>query len=492
MQNSLKKNTILNILRTCSAILFPLITFPYVSRVLQPANIGKVNFAQSYVNYFVLIAGLGISTHAIRECAVAKKDKAKLEKVSSEIFSINLFSAIIAYVVLFISLAIIKDVQKYIYLILIESFVIAATTFGADWLNSAMEDLKYITIRTVLFQVISLVLTLCFVRTSDDYYKYALIGVLSSAGANIINIIYRGKYCRIHLTLHIDWKKHLAPIVYLFVMQLSTTIFNNADITMLGIMQNDYQVGLYSTALKVTRIISQVVQSLSLVIIPRLTVLFKQGDFENANRLLRKVLGFNLTLGLPCVAGTILMTEEIIFFVGGSEYLGAIPVIRVLILCFMFSLVGGSFLGNAILIPMNQEKYYMMICCITAVCNVALNAFLIPRFSSIGAASATALNGFIIMALLFLKVDKRIRIPDLKPIVIGPTVGCILIAICCLLCSVIENVYFRTAISICLSAVVYIIVQLIARNDIVTEFLSDIGRKISQIHMKGRGNHDQL
>lgn len=485
-KKSLKINTVLNIIKTCSAILFPLITFPYISRVLLPENVGKVNFAQSYVNYFSLIAGLGLSTHAIRECATAKSDKDRLDKVSSELFSINLITTFIAYVFLFASLFIFKGLRRYEYLILIESVIIISTTFGADWLNSAMEDYKYITIRTVAFQIISLVLMFTFVREASDYYKYALISVLSSAGANVANVYYRKKYCNVKFTLNIDWKRHLSPILFLFVMQLSVTIFNNADTTMLGIMQSDYQVGLYSTALKASRIISQVVQSLSLVIIPRLTILFTNEDFDGANKLLRKVLGFNLTLGLPCVIGTILLAKEIIYLIGGNEYLGAVPVIRILILCFAFSLIGGSFLGNAILIPMKQEKYYMIVCCITAVANVILNTLLIPKYAAVGASVATAMNGFLIMVLLFFKVDKRIKIPNIKPLIMGPVIGCIGIAICCLLCANISSFIGRTIISILSSIVVYFILQIVTKNDMVIEIINSVCMKVLKRELIGR------
>lgn len=484
-EKSLKTNTILNIIKTCSAILFPLITFPYISRVLLPENVGKVNFAQSYVNYFSLIAGLGLSTHAMRECATSRYDQSKLEKVSSELFSINLITTFIAYIFLFISLILFKNLQRYEYLIFIESIIIISTTMGADWLNSAMEDYKYITLRTVAFQIISLILMFMFVKKASDYYIYALISVISSAGANIVNIFYRKKYCKVHFTFHIDWKKHLSPILFLFVMQLSVTIFNNADTTMLGIMKNDYQVGLYSTALKATRIISQVVQSLSLVIIPRLTILFAREDFKGANILLRKVLGFNLTLGLPCVVGTILMANEIIYIIGGTEYLGAVPVIRILILSFAFSLIGGSFLGNAILIPMKQEKYYMIVCCITAVANVIMNALLIPGLGAVGASFATAMNGFIIMVLLFFKIDKRIKIPNIKPLIKGPIYGCIGITIICFLCDGISSFVIRTILSITLSIIVYFAIEILAKNDMIIEMINTVSLKVAKKELIG-------
>lgn len=492
MTKSIKKNSILNIVKTCSSIVFPLITFPYVSRVLLPDNIGKVNFAQSYVSYFTLIAGLGLSTHAIRECAVAKNDKNELSKIASELFSINIITTLISYVILFFTLIFMKNLSGYKELILIESVVIMATTFGADWLNSAMEDYFYITIRTIFFQFVSLILMFIFVRQQDDYVKYAIISVISTAGANVMNVWYRKRYCDVRFTFMIDWKRHIAPIMFLFVMQLSVTIFNNADVTMLGLMKSDYEVGLYSTAHKLTRLVAQVVSSLGLVIIPRLTILFSKNDFESANKLLRKVLGFNLTLGLPCVVGIIMMAKEIILIIGGAEFIEAVPVIRVLILSFMFSLAGGSFLGNAILIPMKKEKYYMIVCCITACANVILNFVLIPKLGATGAAISTALNGFLIMILLAMRLDKRIKIKKVIPLFLHPILGCMLIVLCCIICSNINNLYIRTIVSVISSCLVYGSSQLLFGNDMAVDVVNSIGLKVFHKTIIRRGKDDRL
>ena len=179
---------------------------------------------------------------------------------------------------------------------------------------------------------------------------------------------------------------------------------------MLGLIWNDYQVGLYSTAHKITNLVSSLVQSVILVVMPRLSYFFANNDWDNANRLLRKLLLFNIGLGLPCVTGVIMLAKDIVLIVGGSEFASATPIMQVLILAFMFSLVGGSFLGNAILIPTKNEKYYMIVCWITAIANVIINALLIPKLAAVGAAIATAFNGFIILVLLLLKVDKRLKI----------------------------------------------------------------------------------
>ena len=152
MSKSIKINTLFNIIKTCSSIIFPLITFPYANRILLPDNIGKVNFAMSFVSYFALLASLGVQTYAIRECASVKNDKRQLSNVSSQIFSINLCMTIISYLLLFITIVTSEKIENYRVLIIIQSTTIIFTTFGADWLNSALEDFKYIAIRTIIFQ----------------------------------------------------------------------------------------------------------------------------------------------------------------------------------------------------------------------------------------------------------------------------------------------------------------------------------------------------
>ena len=479
---SIKTNTVLNIIKTCTTILYPLITFPYVLRILLPTNIGKVDFAQAFVSYFSLIAMLGISTHAIRVCAAVRNDKRQLSDIASQILSINLCSSAFAYLLLFLSLLFFRKYDQYRLLIIIESTTILFTALGADWLNSAMEDFQYITIRTVVSQLIALVATFLFVRTEDDYPVYAIICVFGSSAAQIINIFYRKRYCDIHLTLRIQWSAHLKPILFLFVMTLSQVILSNTDITMLGLIKGDFAVGIYSTAHKVTRVIGQVVQSVAIVIIPRLSLYFASNDFTSANKLLRKVLNFNLTLGLPCVVGVEMIAEDIIFLAGGAEFASAAPVIRVLILSFMFSLVGGSFLGNAVLIPMKQEKYYMIVCIITACVNIVLNALLIPVLSTIGASIATAINGFLIFILLLFKVDKRIQIPSVRTLFISPLIGCLGIVICCLCSSLISLLSVRVIVSLFSSILVYGCILLALHNDLAIELLSTFKHRIHKTH----------
>lgn len=481
MTKSIKKNTVFNAIKTVSAIIFPLITFPYASRTLLVENIGKVNFGLSFISYFSLIASLGINVYAIRECAKFSNDRVKLSKIASEIFSINVFTTIFSYSILILCLVFYKKIENYRILIVIQSMTIVFTTLGTDWLNTAMEDFQYITIRSLLFQVLSLILLFAFIHKPDDYIKYAAISVISSSGYNIVNMIYRKKYCDIKFTLDIDIKKHYLPIIFLFVMLLSQTIFNNVDMTMLGVMKGDYSVGIYSTAHKISNVINQVVASILWVVIPRISYYFGKNDFIEINKLLRKILGFNITLGLPCAIGTILMSTDIIRLIAGEEFIQSSIVLRILMVSFFISLFGGSFLGNIVLLSMNREKYYMIICLVCGFVNVTLNYFFIQKYNYIGAAITTMFCSLLIFIMALLKIDNRIRINNIVGLFIQPMIGCILITIICINCYKIDNYILRICLAIPISFVVYFSIQVILKNDLCTEFVKSIIRKIPHV-----------
>lgn len=481
MKKNLKVNTILNMIKTGSNIIFPLITIPYVLRILSADNVGKVDFGNSFVSYFSLIASLGISTYAIRECAKVRDDRKKLDRLASQIFSINICTTIIAYVLMAISLVVFRKLDSYRSLIIIQSTVILFTTVGADWINTAMEDFVYITLRSVLFQILSLGLMFLFVKTPDDYMKYALITVLSSSGSSISNIIYRKKNCKMRFTWDIPWKTHMVPILFLFVMSLSQTVFNSADITMLGLIKGNYAVGIYSTAAKIEKILNQLIASIVYVLMPRLSYMFDIEDYDNINILLRKVLAVFVTIGFPCCAGATVMAKEIVLIVGGENYVGATLVLQILLLSTFFSLVGGSFLGNIVLLPSGNEKKFMIICCISTVINVIANAILIPVFGVYAAAATTAFSSLIILILLLFSIDERIKITKIPQLFVAPSIGCIIMSICCYyLKKMFVSLIMRTAICVILGIIVYMSIQIILKNELLEEIIGKTIKKLKK------------
>lgn len=483
-QTSIKKNTIFNAIKTLFSIVFPLITFPYVNRILLPDNTGKINFANSIVSYFSLVASLGITTYAIRECSRVKDDKDKLSNTASQIFTINSLTTLLAYFGLAITLLINRSLDNYRTLIIIQSLTIVSSTLGADWLNSAMEDFKYLTIRTIACQVVGLGLMFAFVHKPDDYIVYAVICLISSAGANIINIWYRRKFCTVRILWKIKseiaWKKHILPILYLFVMLLAQTIFNSIDTTMLGLMINDREVGIYSTAHKMIGFINQIVASLLWVIMPRMSYYFEKGDYTQINRLLRKVLGFNISLGLPIVIGGIILSNDLVVVFAGPEFSEAGSVLQILLVGFLFSLVGGNFLGNAVLLPSKQEKYYMVVCCATAIVNVVSNYIFIPLYGAKAAAGTTAACSLLIMVLLILRIDNRISIAKPLRLITPSLLGSIGIAIVCVICRGITNIWLRLAFSFLFSFIIYGFTQVLLKNELIIELIDLTKKRFSK------------
>lgn len=237
-ERSLGLNGLLNGIRSVLNLLFPLITFPYVARVLSVDGLGKYNFANTYVGYFVLLAGLGISTYAVREGTKYRNNRLKISGFLSEIFSINLISTIIAYIMLIISLLIFKSLYPYAICILIFSTQIAFTTIGTEWIFIIYEDYSYITIRSILVKVLSIILLFIFVKNTNDYLIYAGITVLANAGSNIFNFFYVKKFCDIKLTLDINWKYHIKPILIIFATTIAVNIYLSSDTTILGLMKS--------------------------------------------------------------------------------------------------------------------------------------------------------------------------------------------------------------------------------------------------------------
>lgn len=472
---SLKVNSILNVLKSVSSIIFPLITFPYVSRVLGPINLGKVNFGNAFVGYFSLIATLGVTTYAIRECSAVRDDKRKLETVASEIFSINVSTTLVAYALLILSLLVFRKLDAYRNLIIIQSSAIMFTTWGADWINSAMEDFKYITIRTMLFQVLSLIAMFVFVRDESDYFYYAIISVVASSGANLSNVLYRRKYCSIRLTRSMRWGVHFRPIVMLFVMIMAQTVFNNADITMLGLMQGDYAVGIYTTAQKIKNIVSQIVSSLCWVVMPRMSLYFAQNDWERINEMLKKILSVMVTIGFPCIAGCSVLARDIVTIVGGEQYAAAALPLIILMLSLAVDLFGGAFLGNMVCLPAKQEGIFMRACCVAAVVNVVTNYLLIPWGGVSAAALTSGVAAILIAVWLLIKKDKRIRLNYVFEVIRAPLIGSLLIVVACWgIGRLIGDMLIRTVVCVFVGVTVYFVTMLVMRNRVVIDVLSAV------------------
>ncbi|MDD3138281.1 MAG: oligosaccharide flippase family protein [Lachnospiraceae bacterium] len=472
-----KKNTILNIVKTISTILFPMVIFMYASHVLGADGLGKIKFSNSIINYILLISTLGIGTYAIRECSKVKNDKIQFASLVSRLYMINIITTAIAYIILFFVMCFFSKLADYKDIIVVQSGIVIFTTLGAEWLNMALEDYKYITIRTFISQLIAIIAVFIFVREPNDYLKFAAITMITSSGAYITNIYYRKRYVKIQLPIKIDVKKHLPPILFLFSMTLAQSIYVNVDSTMLGLMRSDFEVGLYASAVNIYNVINQVVASVAYVVMPSMAVLFSHKNYTEINKMLSYSFGFIIVLGLPCVTGAFTLSKEILYIMGGPEYIEASLSLRILCIALLGSFFAG-FVGNIIMLPSGREKLCLCSSLVSAAVNFIMNIFLIPRYGIAAASITTAIAQWIGLFVKYPFIEKDIRLIGVKKNVITSLIGCFFIVIVVYINKcIIKNTTICLLATVLISVVVYFCILLLLKNQLAVDVYNSVVRK---------------
>lgn len=470
----IRLNMVLNSIKNVMGLLFPLITFPYISRVLGVENIGRYNFSNSVITYFVLLAGLGINGYAIREGVKLRNNNIEFKQLANELFSINMISTVIAYALLGLFLIFIPKFQGYMGLLLILSSQIVFKTIGIEWLYSVYEDYLYITIRTIAFQVISLVIMFLFVRDDNDTAAYAMVTVISLAGSNILNFIHSRKYCRIGLTFHIDWKKHLRPILILFATSVMIHIYVGSDITILGFLCDDRTVGIYSVSTKAYSIVKTILSSVIVVSIPRLSFLLGEKNYDGFRNVSQNVYGTMLTFLLPAVTGIMILRKPIVLLFAGKNYEPATSSLFLLCIALVFCF-GAYFWGQCIIVPLGLESVLFKATIVSSLVNIVFNFVLIPFWKENAAAITTIIAEGIVFFWCAWKGKEHVKIKGILKLCVKILIGCIVIVIIDILVSFINfNLVIHIALTILCSVICYCVVEIILRNEILIDILKSI------------------
>lgn len=487
-QKSIKVNILFNSIRTCLTLIFPLITFPYITRILSPEGIGKINFSYSIANYFILLAALGISTYAIREGTKYRDDREKFNDFANQMYSVNIISSIFAYIILMGLLVCVSKFQSYRLLIIIYSIEILFKTLGTEWVYNIYEDYVYITVRSFIFQLVSIIFMFIFVKSSADIYWYVLAQVIASAGSNVLNIINVKKYCKLRFVLSKELISHIKPILIIFSATLATMIYVNSDVTMLGIMTNDKEVGYYTVATKAYKIIKSVLNSIVIVYSARLCYTFvnnKEKYKENLNTSIKLII----TLSIPIFIGSLIASKNIILVLSGSEYLKAETAMKVMMGSIIFAVLG-SLLCNGVLLPANKENIILKTTSVGACINILLNTITIPKGGNLGAAISTLLSEGIIFFILIISIKNiEARYLEIKEICIH-ILQCIFASLTFFIVNLfldkiyINNLIINLVIQIVLCSIFYFVVLLLIHNKSMEILLVEIKKRIKNNRRK--------
>lgn len=477
-KKSLKVNFIMNAILTMSQFLFPLITFPYISRILLPVGTGKVSFATSVISYFVMFAQLGIPTYGIRACAQVRDDREKLTRTVHELFFINLVMSIIAYVALFGAIAFVPRMRQDKELFLIVGLTILFNTIGMEWLYKALEQYTYITVRSILFKFIALVAMFALVHEQKDYVIYGAISILAASASNIFNFFHLHKYVSLKPIGNYKFRQHFKAVFVFFAMSCATTIYTNLDTVMLGFMTSDADVGYYNAAVKIKGILVSIVTSLGVVLLPRASYYVEHRLMDEFYRITQKAINFVFLIATPMMIYFMLFAKEGIFFLSGSSYEASIVPMQIIMPTLLF--IGlTNIMGIQMLIPLGRENIVLYSEIAGAVVDLILNALLIPSMASAGAAIGTLAAEAVVLIVQYVALRKEV-VSAYKQVKYGTILLAVVLAVVGSIW--VKTWHFGNFVTLLISAIlffaIYVIVLLLRKEPLVSEIGQQILGKI--------------
>lgn len=389
MAQSVKVNYILNLINTGTQMLFPLITFPYVCRVIEADGIGQINFFQSMISYISLFTCLGIPMYAIREIARDRSDVVKMNRTAMEILLLHSMLTLVGYAIVAILCLTVPQIQVNIPLFLILSLTIFFTAIGCEWFYQGIEDFKYITIRGLIIKTVSVVLLFIFVKSKTDLLYYGCYTVFGVLGGNIFNFFRLRKYIHreniIFSELHI--KRHVKPVLKVFSFSVVTSIYLQLNTVLLGFLKNALAVGYFAAATKVMQMLLTMSACLGSVMMPRASHLIAENKEDEFSRLIQKSYDFTLAIALPMTIGLIFCAPSLITALCGVKFEHSILPSQIIAPIILMVAISNVF-GIQVLFPKGKINIVTLSCGIGAVADLILNLCLIPFFSYIGTSIA--------------------------------------------------------------------------------------------------------
>ena len=474
---SLTKNSVFYLLYNILNVAFPLFTGIYVSHILFPYDIGQVEAARNLAQYFVILAFLGIPTYGLREIAKARKDKNELSKTYSELMVINMISTAIFLLLYCVLILSIESLRNSVLLYAIAGISIALNFLNNSWLYEGLEEFKFISLRNFAFKIISFTFLVLLVRSPNDYIVYAFVTIMGTAGNYIINILKAKKFVNFTF-INLNLKKHLKPIAFLFTVNLAIEIYSLVDVTMLNIFSTKESVAFYSYGMKIFKIFLQIINTFTMVLVPRLAIYFKEKKTKDFNVLLSRALKIIFILSVPLIIGIWFVGDYVICEIYGSSYLSSSLVLKILSFIFLIAPIG-YLLGSRILLISGSERKMIIPVACGALINLILNYFLIQFYQEIGAALASLISEFAVMCIYVFLGHRHYRIIGLQKTLLCVFASCIFMIFFLLITDMLSiERSIITLIQIIGSVIIYFLFLITFREDVTYSYFIHIINKL--------------
>lgn len=386
VKRKLTINYIFNLSYQILVIVLPLITTPYISRVLGPDGVGTYSYTTSITTYFILFGCIGLNLYGQREVAYHQNNS---DKRSQSFFEILLLKICTMSISIFFFAFTIQIMNQYKILFYIQIIDLIANMLDITYFYQGIEDFKKIVIRNVLVKIIGIICIFTFVKTKADLPLYALIYSLSLLLGNLSMWLTINKYIHFIPVHRLHIKKHIRPTLVLFFPQIAISIYTVLDRFMIGIITNNtIQIGYYEQAQKIVKLALTLVTSLSTVMLPRIAHLYVQNDQKKIVQYTKTSLRYTFIIAFPIMFGLMGISSNLIPWFLGEEFMNSSQILMITSPIVVFMGIS-NIIGFQYLIPTQRQKIYTISTIIGSIVNLILNCLLIPIFLSAGAAIAS-------------------------------------------------------------------------------------------------------
>lgn len=473
---ALFKNSIYNVIYKLLDALFPLISATYTARVLLAGGVGKVSYAQNIAQYFVLIAALGIPSYGTREIARRRADKEQTSKVFSELFFMNLASTVFCAFVYYIAVLRLPYFAERRELSLIAGLLIVFNAFNVEWFYQGQEAFKYIAARSFVVKIISLCALFLFVRTEADYVRYMLLVCMTTGVNYMINMVQLKKF-GVHIQLHgLDLRVHLKPVLILLGTTVAIEMYTMLDTTMIGMMCAEENVGYYTNAMKLVKIVIMVITAIGGVLLPHLSTYYMHGDYQGCSNIVKKVFQVMFFLFLPCCVGLFLTSDVLMVALFGESFAAAGVTMRIASLLTL-ALGFSNLFGTQVLLTFGEEKKLLICTIVGAVSNVLMNLWLIPRYQQNGAAVASVVSESLVTILSVVFAGKYITLKLETDIMTKTIISTIVMGIAVWAVLQMEiGLLGQLVIAVLAGITMYFVMNIVLKNRMLEELKSVIRR----------------
>jgi len=414
-----QKNIFYNVLLAISQVLFPLLTFPYLARVLGPENIGLYNFSESYARYFALVAALGISVYGVREIAKKLEQPKALSNTFVELFLINFIATCILSVVYIFTIMYSSKLSSNANLFYWSFLFFFFQVFVLEWFFTGINQFKYIAVRFFFIRLVFIAAIFIFIKEANDYVKYMQLQVGLTLFLAVINFVYLFKFIdlkNIRLS-ELNITKHLKPLFLLFLTIFSISVYLHFDTVLLGILADNESVGYYSASLKLVKIIIAVLAAITAAMFPKMVQFFEQGDLVQLEKMLRQSFELVVSIGIPTTILVYILAPEIIYILFGSSFeLAIIPLQITAPLILIVSL--STIFGFQILSVHSKDSAILKSAAAGMLFSLTASFLFIPKFKQDGAAYTILFTELLVLLFFIYFSSKVVQLKNTKQVIL--------------------------------------------------------------------------